>query len=307
VSEAFSGFLAESQRSVQLALSNLLGEAASEFVSGEAGLEGFFVACRYPLDSGGKHIRATMVFAAAKIAEESGAVVHEETLEHIACAVEMVHTYSLVHDDLPAMDDDDLRRGRPSCHKAFDEATAILAGDALQSRAFEVLADAPYLSAEQKVAMIKALSAAIGPRGMVGGQALDIEATDTPVELHQLQTMHALKTGALIRAALAMGGIASGASRDQLAALDDYGHDIGLAFQVVDDILDVESDAVTLGKTAGKDSAAMKSTYVGLMGLDGAKAEAKRLLTTALAALEVFGESANYLRDLAKYILERDH
>jgi farnesyl diphosphate synthase/geranylgeranyl diphosphate synthase type II len=218
----------------------------------------------------------------------------------------MLHTYSLVHDDLPAMDDDDLRRGQPSLHRAYDEATAILVGDGLQARAFEMLADAPGLSAQQRVDMIRVLAAAAGSAGMVGGQYIDIRATDSDMGLEELQAMHSLKTGALIRASLALGGIAAGASDQQLEALDAYGRHIGLAFQVVDDVLDVEGDSATLGKTSGKDDAANKPTYVKLMGLDGARAEAQRLLVEAIGALEIFGESAERLRQLAHYIVERD-
>ena len=228
-------------------------------------------------------------------------------LEAITESLELIHTYSLIHDDLPAMDDDDMRRGKPSLHKAFDEATAILVGDGLQARAFELIADAPDLSDTQKVRMIKVLSQAAGFEGMVGGQYIDIQATDSDMTLEELREMHALKTGALIRASLAIGGIAAGATDEQLAALDEYGTHIGLAFQVVDDILDVEGDPQKLGKTGGKDAAANKPTYVKLMGLEGAKAEAERLLQSALEALDGFGESADHLRDMARYIVERDH
>ena len=258
-------------------------------------------ACRYALTNGGKRIRAVLVYAAANATAGT-----DEGVDAIACAVEMIHSYSLVHDDLPAMDDDDLRRGQPSCHRAYNEATAILVGDALQARAFELLADAAEFSPSQRIAMIKTLAAASGLRGMVGGQAIDTAATGSDLTLPQLQAMHALKTGALIRAALAMGGIAAGASEEQLAALDEYGSHIGLAFQVVDDILDVEGDTATLGKTQGKDGDANKPTYVKLMGLAGAKKEVKRLLKAALEALDEFGESADHLRDLARYIVERD-
>ncbi len=260
-------------------------------------------ASQYALTNGGKRIRPLLVYASAYALDWN---TPGTQLDHVACALEFIHSYSLVHDDLPAMDDDDLRRGRPSCHKAFDEATAILAGDGLQARAFELLADAPGLSADQKVQMIKVLAAAAGPRGMVGGQFIDIRATDSDMTLEQLRAMHSLKTGALIRAALALGGIAAGASEQQLSALDDYGTHIGLAFQVVDDILDVEGDTKTLGKTRGKDSEANKPTYVKLLGLAGAKAEARSLLEQGLHALEDFGESADLLREMARYIVERD-
>jgi geranylgeranyl pyrophosphate synthase len=261
-------------------------------------------AARYSLEIGGKRIRPMLIlFSARAVGVESTA----PGLEHLTCAIELIHTYSLIHDDLPAMDDDDLRRGKPSLHKAYDEATAILVGDGLQARAFELLADAPGLSAGQRIAMVKVLARAAGPAGMVGGQFIDIQATNSDMTLDDLKTMHSLKTGALIRASLALGGIAAGASAQQLSALDEYGTHIGLAFQVVDDILDVEGDTVTLGKTQGKDSEANKPTYVKLLGLAGAKAEAGRLLQSALDALAGFGASADHLRDLARYIVERDH
>ncbi len=257
-------------------------------------------AVKYALANSGKQIRPLLAIAA------NFAVSGSFGDSRPAAALELIHTYSLIHDDLPAMDDDDMRRGRPSLHKAFDEATAILVGDGLQARAFELIADAPDLSAEQKVRMIKVLAEAAGFAGMVGGQYIDIQATDSEMSLEDLKAMHEMKTGALIRASLALGGIAANASEEQLAALDTYGRHIGLAFQVVDDILDVEGDSATLGKTAGKDHEANKPTYVKLLGLDGAKDEAARLLQAALDALEDFGESADHLRELARYIVERD-
>tara|TARA_R110002110_G_scaffold415860_1_gene658690 strand:+ start:5500 stop:6405 length:906 start_codon:yes stop_codon:yes gene_type:complete len=256
----------------------------------------------YALADSGKKVRPALCFAAAEAVTQQGIA----ALDYAACALELIHTYSLIHDDLPAMDDDDLRRGKPSLHKAFDEATAILVGDGLQAQAFELLADAPGMTAEQRIAMVKALAQAAGPHGMVGGQYVDIQATGCAMDLDELRAMHSLKTGALIRAALALGGIAAGASRAQLQALDTYGEHIGLAFQVVDDILDVEGDSATLGKTQGKDGEADKPTYVKLMGLDGAKAEAESLLASALDALSAFGESADHLRELAQYIVARD-
>jgi len=266
-------------------------------------LSAFQSACRHALTNGGKRVRPLLVYAAAGSCD-----LREQTpcLDNLACAMELIHTYSLIHDDLPAMDDDDMRRGKPSLHKAFDEATAILVGDGLQTRAFELLADAPGLSAEQKVCMIKVLSRSAGSEGMVGGQYVDIQATGSDMGLDELQTMHRMKTGALIRASLALGGIAANATQEQLSALDEYGDHIGLAFQVVDDILDVEGDSATLGKTKGKDVETNKPTYVKLLRLDGAKAEAQRLLDEALAALDTFGEQADRLRELARYIVERD-
>ena len=258
----------------------------------------------YSLANGGKRIRPVMVYAAAHALNEGEAA--KEALDYAALAVELVHTYSLIHDDLPAMDNDDLRRGRPTLHKAFDEATAILAGDGLQTHAFELLTNITDLSDSRKVLMIKALAVAAGPMGMVGGQFIDIQSTGSPLTLDSLQTMHSLKTGALIRAALALGGIAAGGSVKDMEVLDSYGRDIGLAFQVIDDILDVESDTSTLGKTQGKDQQANKSTYVTLMGIDAAKEEADRLLQCALSALDQLDSAANPLRDLATYIVSRD-
>ncbi len=297
--DAFQTVLSAGIDQSQAAMRRLLDD---DSVSADT-LSGLFDAARYSLETGGKRIRPLLVSLSAR------AVAGEHSLpasDHLSCAIELIHTYSLIHDDLPAMDDDDLRRGKPSLHKAYDEATAILVGDGLQARAFELLAQAPGLTDGQKIALIKTLAGAAGLRGMVGGQFVDIQATDSEKNLDELQAMHSLKTGALIRAALALGGIAAGASAQQLSALDQYGAHIGLAFQVVDDILDVEGDTKTLGKTRGKDSAANKPTYVKLLGLDGAKTEARRLLEAALHALGDFGESADLLRELARYIVERD-
>jgi len=259
-------------------------------------------ASAYLLQQQGKLVRPVLCLAAAEAVDASCL----DQAAHPACALELIHTYSLIHDDLPAMDDDDLRRGRPSLHKAFDEAAAILVGDGLQAKAFELLANAPGLSAEQRISMVDVLSRASGPDGMVGGQFIDIRATGSDMSLEELRVMHSLKTGALIRASLVLGGIAAGAGEQQLAALDEFGTHIGLAFQVVDDILDVEGDTETLGKTGGKDHEADKPTYVKLLGLEGAKAEAQRLLEAALDALDSFGSSADELRDLARYIVARD-
>lgn len=300
MSVAFQAALAEGVARSQDAIRRLLDSGCS---TGDS-LSYLIAAARYSLENGGKHIRPTLVSLSARAV---GAMSAPEAEDHITCAIEILHTYSLIHDDLPAMDDDDLRRGRPSLHKAYDEATAILVGDGLQARAFELLAQAPGVSDSQRIAMIRVLAAAAGLRGMVGGQYIDIQATDSDMQLAQLQAMHALKTGALIRAALALGAIAAGANQQQLSALNTYGTHIGLAFQVVDDILDVEGDTKTLGKTRGKDGEANKPTYVKLLGLDGAKKEAGRLLGEALRALEGFGESADLLRDLARYIVGRDH
>ncbi|MCL4110153.1 UNVERIFIED_CONTAM: hypothetical protein GTU68_026673 [Idotea baltica] len=281
-----------------------MGSTQSEFGANTDTLSAVFSACDYSLSGGGKRVRPILIYASALAIEPNCEL---SRLDPIACAIEMVHTYSLVHDDLPAMDDDDLRRGRPSCHIAFGEAIAILAGDALHTRAFELLAEAPLHTSDQRLALIKTLSAAAGPRGMIGGQAIDIAVTGQMLNLQQLKIMHTLKTGALIQAGLTMGAISCGASEEQLHSLENYGAYIGLAFQVADDILDVEGSTEQLGKTQGKDSAASKATYVQLLGLEGAKQEAVRLLEAALDALTDFGTSADHLRDLAKFIVTRSH
>lgn len=266
-------------------------------------LADFGPAVRYALETSGKRIRPCLLYASARAVGAGPEV--DSALDHPACALELIHTYSLIHDDLPAMDDDDLRRGRPTLHKAFDEATAILVGDGLQARAFELLADAPGLSAAQKVNMIKVLAQASGLGGMVGGQFVDIASTGLTLQLDALQGMHALKTGALISAALSLGAIAADASASQRATLKSYGEHIGLAFQVVDDILDVEGSTATLGKTGGKDAVANKTTYVSLLGLAGARESAEHLLNGALEALEGFGDSADMLRGLARFVVNR--
>lgn len=303
MSDAFSDYVQSKRNRVNAALPGVVIEQAHPETANMPELARITAASTDALTNGGKRVRAILVYCAHDALSPARSAAG---LDHIACSVELIHSYSLVHDDLPAMDDDDLRRGQPSCHKAYDEPTAILVGDGLQARAFELIAHAQGFSDSQRVAMISTLAGASGLQGMVGGQAIDVASVGTSLGLEQLRTMHALKTGALIRAALAIGGIAAEATAAQLAALDDYGCKIGLAFQVVDDILDVEGDTATLGKTQGKDVDANKPTYVKLMGLNGAKAQAQQLLEDALEAIAGFGESANHLRDLAKYIVERD-
>lgn len=301
---ALQGFMQAAVRRCEKALAGIGSGSPTPEVAAGAALNQLESAVAYALGAGGKRIRPCLVYATAQAVSQPDSTC--AALDHAACAIELIHTYSLLHDDLPAMDDDDLRRGKPTLHKVYDEATAILVGDALQARAFELAADAPGLSDKQKVRIIKVLARAAGTQGMVGGQFIDIAATGTDISLDHLQTMHTLKTGALIRAALLIGGVAASATEEQLSALDQYGCHIGLAFQVVDDILDVEGDTQTLGKTRGKDGEASKPTYVKLLGLEGAKTEARRLQAAALQALEGFGESANHLRDLACFIVERD-
>lgn len=284
----------------------LLGAGSSEFDhNAEPHLYRIFEASAYSLTAGGKRVRPMLVYAAA--AAINSEVLQGRGIDLAATAIELMHCYSLVHDDLPAMDDDDLRRGQPTCHVAFDEATAVLVGDALQARAFELVAEASDLSAEARLGMIRALAAGAGIRGMVGGQAIDIAAADRIIDLDHLKAMHALKTGALIRAAVQLGAIAAGASEAQCGALDDYANAIGLAFQVQDDVLDVASSSAVLGKTQGADAGLNKPTYVTLMGLEEARSYAAALTEDAIAVVADFGEQADLLRELARYITARDH
>ena len=260
-------------------------------------------AMRYSTLGGGKRVRAMLVFAAGEVAGGT-----PDRLEVPAAAVEMIHAYSLIHDDLPCMDDDVLRRGKPTCHVEFDEATALLAGDALQSLAFQVLTD-HTLSATPaaQLRMIQLFAVATGSRGMAGGQAIDLDAVGKPLSLPELEYMHILKTGALIRASVMMGSLCGEElPADAVESLDRYGKRIGLAFQVVDDILDEEGDVVTLGKTVGKDQAANKPTYTSVMGLAPAKALAEELLAEAHAALGGLGPRARRLHELADFIVHRE-
>ena len=260
-------------------------------------------AMRYAAQGGGKRIRPLLVYAAGQLGDQAG-LTESEALDAAAVAIEFIHAYSLVHDDLPCMDDDDLRRGRPTVHKAFDEATALLVGDALQTRAFELLADA-NCDAQVRLKMIAALAAASGSRGMAGGQAIDLESVGKKLDLAGLQQMHAMKTGALLTCAVELGGIAAQLNPAQMANLYTYSKALGLAFQIVDDVLDATADSQTLGKTAGKDAAANKPTYVTLMGLDYAQQQAKELQETAIASLDSFGSSAQALKDLALLVVNR--
>jgi farnesyl diphosphate synthase/geranylgeranyl diphosphate synthase type II len=262
-------------------------------------------AMRYSLFNGGKRVRPTLAYASALAINDDALETHLPLLNRVACALESLHSYSLVHDDLPAMDDDELRRGKPTCHIAFGEATAILAGDALQTFAFELLSEAESVDSNIQLALIRQLANASGVRGMVLGQTIDFEAVDKIIDLAQLENMHRHKTGALIRASVSMGATALGATNTQLKALDHYAAAIGLAFQVQDDILDVTADTETLGKQQGADIARNKPTYVALLGLEGARTKAQELHQQALTALKNFGSGADYLRALSAYIIER--
>lgn len=260
-------------------------------------------AMAYCLFNGGKRIRPTLVYATGAALGATDA----PGLDTLAAAVECVHAYSLAHDDLPAMDDDDLRRGKPSCHIAFNEATAILAGDALQTLAFQWLADDTELAPSVKVAVISRLAHGSGMHGMVLGQAIDLAAVNQNVDMAHLERMHQRKTGALISASIAMAARVCEASDVQVGALEHYAHALGLAFQVRDDILDVTSDTATLGKHSGADSKLNKPTYVSLLGLEGAQQRAHELYKNALEAIDAFDDNARWLRALAAYTVERQH
>ncbi len=262
-------------------------------------------AMRYSTMNGGKRMRPMLTYATGRALGLS-----EDALDGPACAVECIHVYSLIHDDLPAMDNDDLRRGKPTCHKAYDEATAILAGDALQALAFEILANdsAIQVGPEARLKMIGALTRASGSQGMVGGQAIDLGSVGRKLTLPELENMHIHKTGALIRASVNLAAL-SKPDLDPCVAkkLDHYAKCIGLSFQVKDDILDIESDTATLGKTQGKDMDNDKPTYPALLGLAGAKQKAQELHEQAVESLAEFGSEADLLRELSLYIIERTH
>jgi farnesyl diphosphate synthase len=259
-------------------------------------------AMRHAALDGGKRMRPLLVYATGTAFGAEAA-----TLDAPAVAVELMHAYSLVHDDLPAMDDDALRRGKPTVHVAFDEATAILAGDALQALAFDVLANATS-SADVRVAMLAELARAAGVHGMCGGQALDIDATGgVAIDLPSLQRLHAMKTGALIRASVRLGAIAAGADAASRASLDTFADALGLAFQVRDDLLDVEGDSAALGKTAGKDAAQRKATFPALLGLDATRARLQHLASDMRDALTPLGPRADALAALARAAVERSH
>ena len=262
-------------------------------------------AIRYSTLDGGKRMRPMLTYATGKALG-----IAEAVLDGPACAVEFIHVYSLIHDDLPAMDNDDLRRGKPTCHIAFDHATAILAGDALQALAFETLANDPSIatSPENRLKMITTLAKASGSQGMVGGQAIDLESVGKKITLPELENMHIHKTGALIRASVNLAALCKTEINPQYAEkLDHYAKCIGLSFQVKDDILDIESDTATLGKTQGKDSDNDKPTYPALLGMAGAKQKALELHDAAISSLSGFGPEADLLRDLSLYIIERTH
>jgi geranylgeranyl pyrophosphate synthase len=265
--------------------------------------ERLHAAMRYSVLGGGKRVRPILLFATARALG-----LEEERVEGAACALELVHVYSLVHDDLPAMDDDDLRRGRPTCHKAYDEATALLVGDALQSLAFELLARDPSLPAEPaiRVRLVELLAQAIGSLGMAGGQAIDLEAQGRKLAIGQIEEMHALKTGALIRASVMMGAACAPHLEPHLErALAGFATPIGLAFQIQDDLLDVLSDTATLGKAAGADRERGKPTYPAVAGVGASQEQVRRLHGAAMESLEPLGGRAEALRGVTDWLLAR--
>jgi farnesyl diphosphate synthase len=260
-------------------------------------------AMRYSTLGGGKRVRPMLAFAAGQVCDAD-----TQRLQIVGAAVEMIHAYSLIHDDLPCMDDDVLRRGKPTCHVEFDEATALLAGDALQALAFQLVSEYRLSdSADEQLKLIGLFAHACGSRGMAGGQAVDLANVGKAITLPELEYMHILKTGALIRASVLMGAACGTTlTETQRAGLDHYAKCVGLAFQVVDDILDEEASTEALGKTAGKDKEQGKPTYVSLMGMGPAKTFAQELLADALSALKDFDGRANRLRELAEFIVKRD-
>ena len=261
-------------------------------------------AMHYAATGGGKRVRPLLTYATASL---TGKELNQvDGLDACAVALELFHTYSLVHDDLPCMDNDDLRRGRPTVHKAFDEASALLVGDALQTMAFQLIAQSA-LNDAQKVEVITSLSIAGGMAGMAGGQAIDLASVGKQLTQNELEQMHRLKTGALLRTAVQIGAIAIHLNEQEKKSLDVFASALGLAFQVVDDVLDASSDSQTLGKTAGKDAAANKPTFVSLMGLDGAREFARQLHQEALDSLSIWGDNADLLRAIASKVVNREN
>ena len=270
-------------------------------VSATSGLK---AAMHYAATGGGKRVRPLLIYATASLMGKELSQV--AGVDACAVAVELFHTYSLVHDDLPCMDNDDLRRGRPTVHKAFDEASALLVGDALQTMAFQLIAQSA-LNDAQKVQVITSLSMAGGMAGMAGGQAIDLASIGKQLTQNELELMHRLKTGALLRAAVQIGAIAINLNEQEKKSLDKFASALGLAFQVVDDVLDASSDSQTLGKTAGKDAAANKPTFVSLMGLDGAREFTRKLHQEALDSLGIWGDNADLLRAIASKVVNREN
>ena len=290
-------FFEQDRLAVDGALDRLLPAETTEPAS-------IHTAMRYSVFAGGKRIRPILCLEAARIFEPDGQPDASHAM-HAACAIEFIHTYSLIHDDLPALDNDDLRRGKPTCHKKFGEATAILAGDGLLTLAFQIIGESPT-SAERTLAILQEVSSAAGTvKGMVGGQVADLESEGKRVEPQTLEYIHRSKTAALIRASVAAGALCAGAGVEDVARLRRFGESIGWAFQVTDDILDVEESSAALGKTAGKDIAQQKATYPAIHGLPRAHEIANELAGKAIAELAPYGEKASRLREIAQYLVIR--
>ncbi|ADG82550.1 polyprenyl synthetase family protein [Thermincola potens] len=294
-------FLKELKRKV-----NIIEEALSQYLPGEDEYpETIHQSMRYSMLAGGKRLRPVLVLAAA---EAVGGDVKK--VIPAACAIEMIHTYSLIHDDLPAMDDDNYRRGKPTNHVVYGEAIAILAGDALLTLAFEVLSslvEEPGIDPQKVLRVIKEISLAAGSRGLIGGQVVDIGSENLDISAETLKYIHIHKTGALFKAALKTGAILSSASEEQITALSRYAHFLGLGFQITDDILDIEGDTEKLGKPVGSDIKKKKATYPSIFGLQEAKQMAREAVAESLMSLEGFDERADFLREMARYLLERDN
>ncbi|PAV29110.1 geranyl transferase [Virgibacillus profundi] len=294
MNEALTNYLDNHRRTIQVELTKYIHELSIPEQLKESML--------YSIDAGGKRLRPILLFASY----ETYASDFSKVLSS-AVALEMIHTYSLIHDDLPAMDNDDFRRGMPTNHKAFDEATAILAGDALLTYSFEIISNDSNLEAEQKVELIKMLANTSGPSGMVGGQILDMQAELNPVSLEELENIHALKTGELVRFAVYAGAYLGNASKDKLQALNDFAYYLGLIFQVQDDILDVTGDSAKIGKSVGSDENNQKSTFPKLLGLDGAIEQKNNYVKKAKNALILADAENSYLMMLTDHFSQRDH
>ncbi len=289
-----SKYLTDSRREVDLYLDKMLPGEDEEPRT-------IHRAMRYSIFAGGKRLRPVLILAAG---QSLGG--NRDTLLSLGAAVEMIHTYSLIHDDLPALDNDDLRRGVPTCHKVFGEAMAILAGDCLMTRCYQVLAELPGVTDRTRLAIIREIAWATGSKdGMIGGQVLDLESEGQPVNSSLLEYIHRSKTGALLTACVRCGALASGASKDQLQALSEYGRKVGLAFQIVDDILDITSSSRELGKTAGKDVKERKATYPALYGIDVSRNKARELVSSSIEEIALLGGAADPLRSLARFVLDR--
>ncbi|HEV3410076.1 MAG TPA: farnesyl diphosphate synthase [Chthoniobacterales bacterium] len=288
-------YLAARQKEIERALQRYLPNESTKPAT-------IHKAMRYSLFAGGKRLRPILCLAAAEAC--SGATAPALPL---ACAVECIHTYSLVHDDLPCMDNDDLRRGRPTSHKVFGEGIAVLAGDALLTIAFEIATAAEATPRYSLRDMLRDLAIAAGSRNLIAGQVADLEAEGQPVDRAGLRYIHENNTAAMLAVAVRLGAMSANANQQQLAAMTNFGHSLGLAFQVIDDILDVTQTSETLGKSAGKDLAAQKATYPAIIGLDQSRAEARRLTRKAHEALAIFGADADRLREIANYLLEREY